>query len=284
MLHICSSQTFAVNIVDGRGCRRSLSAPDLRIEVDRDVPTARFNPAHAGAIILKAGSSVALPLALTGDSPWQVRYRLVQQGGEAQTLETTVRDRNTALSVSKPGDYQLVSVADAHCPGKVSDEAAKLSVAELPKPTFGVSQPSPSSNSRGSKSHRRVCQGRKESVNLELVGTPPFVVHYEVKHRGTSKRSSITAADYAAELLLNTSLPGRHTIDFSGVTDSLYPEVLPIAGLSKVQLDVLPLPEISFGKTTSIGLCVGETLSALKASDRQLALSTTGAKPFCFNR
>lgn len=59
--------THLVKILDGRGCRRSLSVPDLYIDVHRSKPTVSFyGHDNVRSTTIRMGESAHLPLRLTG--------------------------------------------------------------------------------------------------------------------------------------------------------------------------------------------------------------------------
>lgn len=59
---------WLVSVQDSRGCKRALTEPDLKVDVHRTKPTARFY-AHDGKrhVLIREGDSARLPLRLTGN-------------------------------------------------------------------------------------------------------------------------------------------------------------------------------------------------------------------------
>ncbi|KAG8897050.1 hypothetical protein FRB99_008481 [Tulasnella sp. 403] len=101
-------QVDLVSVVDATGCSRSLNVPGLSYNVQRIRPTARFySSENTREVTVLEGEVARLPLRLTGERPWTVRYRRAE--APEQTLSARFDSANEALEVRQSGTYELVA-------------------------------------------------------------------------------------------------------------------------------------------------------------------------------
>ncbi|KAJ1982450.1 hypothetical protein H4R34_001709 [Dimargaris verticillata] len=142
-----------LNITDVNGCTKNLALPEVSVHVRAQKPTAQFlchqqTGRHRDADLDTASSSTVwflshekfqLPVQLTGEGPWQVSYRdqsLPEDHPKAVKRIDYIIEAQFDLTVSHPGVYELVSMADADCPGQVPAAHAQCTVAVIPPPAL----------------------------------------------------------------------------------------------------------------------------------------------------
>ncbi len=116
--------------------------------------------------------------------------------------------------LSEPGLYTLKSVSADSCEGAVLEPAACL-LLNPPKPTLSLRAESIPDSCGNSNIGMR--------VHLDLVGTPPFIVRYEINSDGgkwTHERVHISDMQY--EMQLTPPSSGNHKYIFRSIGDAVY--------------------------------------------------------------
>jgi nucleoporin POM152 len=78
------------SITDSSGCRRPIASPDLRIEVDRSVPTVQINTVDGRSLNLRDIDSTRIPVRLTGKAPFTITYQLPHSPSRVSTAATLI--------------------------------------------------------------------------------------------------------------------------------------------------------------------------------------------------
>ncbi|AMD21764.1 HFL092Cp [Eremothecium sinecaudum] len=217
-----------ISVKDSSGCLVPLSGNDARITVRRDVPTASFNfiDSSVNEQKMKEGTVSELPLRLSGEHPFTLRYKHISVDGRATLHETQFQSNyKPSLRVTKQGSYELLSVNDKSCKGKIEgSNIYKVSFFE--KPTFSVVEHNKVTElSRNNFMKEAVCQGVEETVDLSLVGSAPFTVAYDLTSpNGQITSKSIQVATKYASLKLPNTQAGEYILTVKGVYDSYYTE------------------------------------------------------------
>ncbi|KAK9460066.1 uncharacterized protein V1516DRAFT_678824 [Lipomyces oligophaga] len=255
-----------LSVEDGNGCKRALSQKDAVIEVRRSRPTAQFGQidGQRKVKILK-GETIALPLRLNGDAPFNIIYRRVDNQGVGSSNMSVTRNRpnGDSIMVSEEGRYEILSVYDAYCPGTVPEKhsVSMFEVDWLDRPRLELAE-SPVLRSveedgeQKSKMKIRndVCEGDEDSLEVELYGSAPFSVMYEREFRGSTGNPKVSSFDlqagtHRANIHMETGQSGEYTYRFKSMWDSVYDQVkvpndmfVPIV----VRQTVHPRPEAVF--------------------------------------
>ncbi|KAJ7786467.1 hypothetical protein B0H16DRAFT_1657755 [Mycena metata] len=160
-----------VSIEDVYECKRPVSVPAITVNVRRvkvKSPTAKF---YGESVTVLEQERTSLPLRLTGDGPWRLKYRRDENG----TVQSAVlNSANDVLHVVDAGLYRILDVADSQCPGFVGGPPFQImyNIAQnnenggtklLGQPTFNSIQP---------------------RTRFELRTSNPGRVYYEVKQIG----------------------------------------------------------------------------------------------------
>ena len=123
------------SVTDGSGCKVQLGEEDLVIDVRREKPSARF---YTSSITGRDGDTVKLPLRLTGDGPWYLRYSVVDSRGQRSEHEIVVYDPNGYIETRSDGVFELTAVADSTCPGVVKHGQEKFEVTWIARPRVDI--------------------------------------------------------------------------------------------------------------------------------------------------
>jgi len=157
------------SVQDKSGCRNFVS-DELKISVRRQAPRAAFGLIdNKRNIMVVENAKTKLPLRLTGDGPWKLRYRVDQDS--AHTVERTLRSGNDFLEVAGRGTYEITDISDEKCPGTVDPAASTFEVGWYPRPELALVQTELISEKGGKYTKRDVCEGDNDSFEIHLKGT-----------------------------------------------------------------------------------------------------------------
>lgn len=81
-----------------------------------------------------------------------------------------MRANNGQITLNKPGRYQLVSVADAHCPGTVIDTQKSFEIEWLSRPTVQLAPNAGRLVKNGSLVKPPICEGIDDTAGLVFTG------------------------------------------------------------------------------------------------------------------
>jgi len=155
--------------------------------------------------------------------------------------------------ISQPGLYTLKSIASQFCDGEVKEPASCL-LLNPPEPELSIT----------SEDIYDKCAGNSIGllVDLDLTGTPPFVVHYEIE-KDRQKRSHKVRIDGSRhQLELKPPDAGHFTYRFKAIDDHVYGS-RPLNSQSlKLEQDVKPPASAYLMKASSeIVSCIEERVS-----------------------
>ncbi|CAO0793001.1 unnamed protein product [Mucor circinelloides] len=273
-----------VNITDANGCTKELEARDYTVDVRRDRPTAFFltDNEPVRTVEVTEGSSVKLPIGLTGEGPWTVSYYNVE-AGERSLVTRRFDNANAEIEVRNVGHYDLLRVDDAICRGDVLKP--QFLVKWLDKPSLSIPKDQAVDIGRNIFERTAVCQHASDSIDIEFNGSGPFYCLYK-EYRASiggirshyQGQDEITAGSKRVHLPLKTREPGKYRYVFEKIADQHYTDPFSIDKLEVHQI-VHATPTVKFSKSRKDRtLCVGETLSS--ADMDPIYLEFTGVAPF----
>ena len=265
------------SIKDRSNCKRVLK-DSIKIEVRSKPPQASFGQIDKKRNVLALEQSkVDIPLRLTGERPWIVRYK--NTAVDSPVLEKTFWQQNSILTVEHEGHYELVEVLDSSCPGSIDQSAKKFDVSWIPRPGIKAVDGTPvGTDARIVRSE--VCQGDDDSIELRLSGNPPYNIQYEQQQkaaRGSSsvRLQSLRSALNAVAMEMDTSEAGHYTYKFTEVGDSLYDSGRARNPLVLTQ-KVNPLPSARFDSPGHIyGFCKEDV-----GGEEFIPITLEGTPPF----
>ncbi|TRM66066.1 hypothetical protein BD626DRAFT_397603 [Schizophyllum amplum] len=284
-----------VSVQDRSGCKRMLQNPGISVDVRRVKPTVKFygSPSQREITVLER-QNTRLPLRLTGDGPWTVKYRRMEAPNSVLTARLATP--NDELEVVNKGTYELMSVTDVMCPGSVVADSSTYKVEWIPRPSAKLSENTVATYEPFNSSHilRSVCAGDDDSVDLDLSGRPPFQIMYNVakanSYYGRSElidQPTYNSIQTRTRFQLRTDLPGRMLYEVKQIGDVHYPlakhknATIPQRERLLIEQDVLARPTARFkSQTARMSYCVNDALTAQNiASDDGLVL-LEGTPPF----
>lgn len=134
-------------------------------------------------------------------------------GSNAITDKFVAKTTNDSPTIHEAGLYTLIGIESEHCQGEIREPASCL-LLNPPKPQLSIH----------AESINDKCAGNSIGlmVDLDLIGTPPFVVQYDtvVKGRTTSERVEIPGLRHQLELRPKNA--GQFTYRFTFIDDAVY--------------------------------------------------------------
>ncbi|KAK0857072.1 hypothetical protein LTR03_000993 [Friedmanniomyces endolithicus] len=177
------------------------------------------------------GSSARLPIQLgsTGrraiaGTPYHIDLLFSPNDGISATGEhsrsalgrrETVKDVNQKPLIQEAGLYTITGVSTNHCQGEVLEPASCL-LQNPPEPELVISHEEIFDKCAGSPIGLR--------VDLDLVGTPPFNVHYRIRQKGSSHHTDEVEKvnGLRGQIELTPRTAGEYQYDFLEISDAVY--------------------------------------------------------------
>lgn len=157
------------SVTDNSGCKIFLNS-EVDFEVRRQKPKVSFGQLEGKYKTIEVeGRKPALPLRLTGRSPWNIKYRNMHDTS-GKVLEIGARSNNDVLRVDKSGIYVILEVSDSQCPGTVDETADTFEVAWFPRPQIKLANTAVVIPEGDRFVKREVCEGDIDSVEVNLMG------------------------------------------------------------------------------------------------------------------
>ncbi|CCT67555.1 related to nuclear pore membrane protein POM152 [Fusarium fujikuroi IMI 58289] len=266
------------SVQDKRGCKTFLQ-DQVKIAVRRQQPRAAFGfVEHKQKIMAVEDTHLRLPLRLEGEPPFEISYRNLNGNGEVLTKRAN--NANDNLLVKSQGVYELVDVRDSQCPGSVVPTASQFEVGWFPRPEISIVE-SPSITSDGNTLVKQdICEGDIDGFEVNLKGSPPYHVEYEVTHKSFQGAKAFTRKDFDAALAkaaisMDTTKAGDYTYKFSALADNLYNSDKNFSPLTVAQR-VNAKPAAGFTKPgQSFKYCMEE-----QEHEDKIPIKLTGVAPF----
>ena len=270
-----------ISVTDNSGCKTLLDQEAL-IEVRHQRPEVAFgNIQGKRNVMALEGKKVTLPVRLTGNPPWSVSYRRLDDS-DADHKKVQMKYANDVLEVSAPGVYEIQGVADKTCPGSVDLTANRFEVSWIARPTIQIVSGSSINSSGAILSKNPICEGDQDALDLSLTGNPPYSITYEIhmkpKHGSASLvRRQETAGLNAMSVQMESTHAGQYSYKFTGIGDQLYEHDHRKFTPMVVHQTVRSRPSASFfnkGKTYSY------CKDAEQAGHEVIPISLVGTPPF----
>ncbi|SLM40169.1 hypothetical protein LPUS_10891 [Lasallia pustulata] len=200
------------------------------------------------------GRSRRLPLRLTStgnrviaNSHHTISYAFTSQdelrsSGEptvsARTEVYTLQDSYNGPHIREPGLYTLKSISTGFCTGEVLEPSSCL-LLNPPEPDLTVR----------AEYIPDKCAGNSIGlmVDLDLIGTPPFQVRYNIQRKGGRTSLKVEKVDrLRGQLELRPTEAGHYTYEFLDVSDSVYDRLSLKDKNLVLEQDVKPPPSAQF--------------------------------------
>jgi hypothetical protein len=153
------------------------------------VPTAAIANMEAG---ICPGDSVSIPVTFTGTAPWKFTYTI--DNSNVTTIEDIYINPYNIKS-TKPGTYEITSVAGSSCQGVVIAGSATIYMEAKPE----------SSILNGSVVF---CSGASAAVQIELTGNAPWTITYTVDGQNPATINNIKISPFT----LTITKPGTYEV------------------------------------------------------------------------
>ncbi|KAI0727871.1 hypothetical protein C8Q72DRAFT_876158 [Fomitopsis betulina] len=282
-----------LSVEDAYGCKRSLSVPGVAVNVRRQQPTVRFyGKAVDRHITTLDNEQAALPLRLTGDGPWRVKYKHTDR--PEKVLSATVSSANGELLVSEKGTYELVEISDSQCPGSVVPGEVTYRVDHVPRPSAKLSPEIQSTYEPYNGSHilPPICEGAHDHVDLDLTGRPPFQIMYNVARDndvGGTKildQPTFSSIQPRTSFQLHTSEAARIYYEVKQIGDAAYPlaknrnAIIPRSERLLFEQQVLIRPAARFRNVNRLAYCLNDVLRPQDTSSPDGQVMLEGTAPF----
>ncbi|KOS18082.1 Nucleoporin pom152 [Escovopsis weberi] len=185
-------------------------------------------------------------------------------GDKAQLGSHVARNSLDRPSVTEPGLYTLQSVSSGFCEGEIDEPSTCLLLNPL-EPHLSIRSEEISDKCAGNSIGLR--------VDLDLVGTPPFVVRYDVISNGRVDHLSHHVNGLRSQLELVPKTAGHFKYVFRTIDDDVY-KGLPVSGEGMV-LEQVVKPAASAMITNP-----DKSISACLESEVEVDIALSGDAPF----
>jgi nucleoporin POM152 len=231
------------SVQDKTGCKIFLNG-EAKFTVRRQRPKASFGHLEGKHKIMEIeGRQIELPLRLTGRAPWTIRYRNLNDTS-GKIIQKQAQSTNDVIKVNQRGTYEILELSDDQCPGTVDPAASTFEVDWLARPHIRPADTAVLIPDGNKYLKREVCEGDIDAVEINLIGeqwsiyfypsfklillgSPPYHVKYQVRHKPEHGSSSIINKEFDAALglatiTMDTSKAGAYEYRFSELSDGLY--------------------------------------------------------------
>ncbi|KAF7307041.1 hypothetical protein MIND_00497200 [Mycena indigotica] len=279
-----------VSVEDVYECRRPISVQAVSVTVRRVKPTAKF---YGDSVIILEHERASLPLRLTGEGPWRLKYR---KDGSETVQSALLHSPNDQLQVTEDGLYRIVDVSDAQCPGSVITESSTYRVDWIPRPGAKLSVQSAAAATyeayNGSFILAPICENDVAHVDLDLKGKPPFELMYNIaqdNENGGTKllgQPTFNSIQTRTRFLLTTSNPGRIYYEVKQVGDAAYPlskhkaAVIPRSQRLLFEQQINRRPSARFRSRDRMSFCLHDSFSAQDHFSNDGLVVLEGIPPF----
>jgi nucleoporin POM152 len=134
-------------------------------------------------------------------------------GDSFVTEEYTAKNLGDTPTIQEAGLYTLTSVRSKHCDGEIKEPASCL-LLNPPEPALTISAEPINDKCAGSSIGLL--------VDLDLIGTPPFVVRYDVISKGETRSERIVVPSLRYQLELKPVKAGHFKYQFTSIDDEIY--------------------------------------------------------------
>lgn len=214
------------SVQDKTGCK-IFSDSVAKFTIQRQQPKASFGYIEGKRHISKVeGKRISLPLKLEGQPPFTVRYRNMDDpSGKIQ--EKTAGATNDEIMIHERGTYEIMKVDDKQCAGVIDPKASTFEVEWLSRPQIKFPSITALVAEDGKYLKREICEGDIDSVDVRILGAPPYTVKYQVRHKPERGSGSISNKEFEAALgqatiSMDTNKAGIHEYKFIELSDALY--------------------------------------------------------------
>lgn len=223
------------------------------------------------ALQVPKGKSIRLPLHISSTGPenaaqdsHRVSYLFTpsakilsnQEHAEDSALVDFISESyGSDYDISEPGLYTLQSVQSAFCPGEIMEPSSCL-LSNPPEPNVSIE----------TQNIPDRCAGNSIGllVDLDLTGTPPFRLSYNIRRQGGPVTPRFAESNLLhTQLELRPAHSGHYTYEFLDISDAVYREPRSLRNQNLVlEQDVKPAASARFlDAYPSRKTCIGEPVA-----------------------
>ena len=173
-------------------------------------------------------------------------------GDVIMTESFSARNSHDKPRINRPGLYTLKSISSDSCEGEIQEPSSCLLINPL-EPRLAMRSEDIPDKCAGSSVGLR--------VDMDLVGTPPFVVRYDVSTGNTVRRERVEIPGLRFQMDLLPTSAGKHRYVFKQVDDAIYKGQLLTGPEIVLETDVKPAASAVISHPTGkIGACLDEQM------------------------
>lgn len=185
-------------------------------------------------------------------------------GDKSSIHSHSAKNSKDKAFISQPGLYTLKSVSSGSCDGEVDEPSSCLLLNPL-EPHLSIRSEDIPDKCAGNSIGLR--------VDLDLVGTPPFIVHYDIISDGHVEHKSLNVPGLRSQLELIPKKAGHHKYLFKTISDAVY-KGLALSGQDKVlEQEVKPAASARFVQARDV-------INACLDSAIEVNVALNGDPPF----
>ncbi|KAF8921998.1 hypothetical protein CPB85DRAFT_1247129 [Mucidula mucida] len=257
--------TFEIDLVsveDKYKCKRPVQFP----------PTVKFYGENGKRhVTVLENEKANLPMRLTGDGPWRVRYHRLES--PQQIFVAKLDTPNSFLGVTDKGMYEII-------------ERCLSAFLRLPIPNvLGLSLRKAQHTAWIGYRGPPICQGMVDHVDLDLSGRPPFEIMYNIAQNsdtGGTKlidQPTFNSIQPHTRLQLQTSNPGRVYYEVKQIGDASN-AVIPRSERLLFEQQVSMRPSAYFKNRNRIPYCLNDQFIPLDHLSSDGTVIFEGTPPF----
>ena len=181
---------------------------------------------------------------------------LTKSGDHGDVIELgsfTTKNLNDRPKISEPGLYTLKSISCDSCEGEIEEPSSCLLLNPL-QPTLAMHATEIPDN----------CAGNPIGLNvdMDLVGTPPFTVSYEVIKGQETRKESVNIPSLRHQLQLLPRDAGYYEYRFTSIRDAVYDIRLPLTNQFRLEQHVKPPATAFFARGRGpLSACLDEEIT-----------------------
>ncbi|KAI1438141.1 hypothetical protein GGR50DRAFT_691610 [Xylaria sp. CBS 124048] len=213
------------------------------------------------------GKSTKLPtsIRLPGKTPGSSSHTLTWQFSPIDTLSKsgdhgdvvkvgsfTTKNAKDQPTISEAGLYTLKSVSCDTCEGEIEEPSSCLLLNPL-EPTLAMHSAQIPDNCAGNPIGLR--------VDMDLVGTPPFTVHYDVIKGTETRKEKVVIPSLRHQLELLPRDAGNYQYRFRTLQDAVYNVQLPLTDEYHLEQNVKPPATAYFVNKENMNACLDQAIS-----------------------
>ncbi|KAI0453934.1 hypothetical protein F5B21DRAFT_265687 [Xylaria acuta] len=235
----------------------------------RERPRAAFRGCDPrNPLKIAKGRSTKLPIAISypGDTPKSVSHTRTWHFSPIDTLSKsgdhgdvvklgsfTSKNMSDQPTISEPGLYTLKSITCDSCEGEIEEPSSCLLLNPL-EPTLAMHSTEIPDTCAGNPIGLR--------VDMDLVGTPPFQVFYDVIGPDGTRKEHVDVPTLRHQFDLVPRDAGHHEYKFRSLADAVYTIPLPLTKEYHLEQEVKPSATVDFvNGTRHMTACLDQQIS-----------------------